>query len=75
MSKINHCADEGWDDGTSEWAEAKFNESKKLERKVIRYALMFLKANFESEDAEDLDLDLDVLHGMLSRMIKRIKEQ
>jgi len=75
MSRVNHCADEGWDDGTSEWAEAKFNESKKLERKVIRYALMFLKANWESEDAEDLEIDPDVLCGMLSRMIKQKEEQ
>jgi hypothetical protein len=68
MSKINHCADEGW-------SEIKFNDSKELERKVIRYALVYLKANFEEEDAEDLEIDDMVLDGMLSRMIKRREEQ
>ena len=57
------------------WAETKFNESKKLEQKIIRYALVYLKANFESEDSEDLGLDLDVLDGTLSRMIKQREEQ
>lgn len=75
MSRVNHCADEGWDDGTSEWAETKINDAKKLEEKITRYALVFFKAYWESEDVEDLDLDPDVLDGMLSRMIKRIEEQ
>ena len=59
----------------NEWTETKFNKSKKVEEKVIRYALLYLKANFESEDAEDLEIDDMVLDGMLSRMIKRMEEQ
>jgi hypothetical protein len=59
----------------NEWTETKFNKSKKVEEKVIRYALVYLKANFESEDAEDLEIDDMVLDGMLSRMIKRMEEQ
>jgi hypothetical protein len=58
----------------NEWAETKFNKSKKVEEKVIRYALVYLKANFESEDAEDLEIDDMVLDGMLSRMIKKMEE-
>tara|TARA_R110000824_G_scaffold1162_1_gene6249 strand:+ start:226 stop:408 length:183 start_codon:yes stop_codon:yes gene_type:complete len=59
----------------NEWTETKFNKSKKVEEKVIRYALVYLKANFESEDAEDLEIDDMVLDGMLSRIIKRMEEQ
>ena len=58
----------------NEWAETKFNKSKKVEEKVIRYALVYLKANFESEDAEDLEIDDMVLDGMLSRMIRKREE-
>ena len=58
----------------NEWAETKFSKSKKLEEKVIRYALVYLKANFEEEDAEDLEIDDMVLDGMLSRMIKKREE-
>ena len=62
--------------GMSEiWTETKFNESKKLQEKVIRYALVFLKANFEEEDAEDLGIDFDVLDGTLGRLIKEREEQ
>ena len=75
MSKINHCADEGWDDGTSDWAETKFNEGKKLEDKVIRYALVYLHANWESTDAEDMEIDDLVLDGTLRRLIKEREEQ
>jgi len=57
------------------WTETKFNESKKLQEKVIRYALVFLKANFEEEDAEDLGVDFDVLDGTLGRLIKEREEQ
>jgi hypothetical protein len=46
-----------------------------LEEKVIRYALLYLKANFEEEDAEDLEMPNTVLDGTLSRMIKQREEQ
>lgn len=58
--------------GVAEMAE--MAENKKLEDKVIRYALVYLKANFEEEDAEDLEIDDMVLDGMLSRMIKKREE-
>ena len=75
MSKYKYWPDDGMTDEYNEWAEKKFNESKKLERKVIRYALVYLKANFEEEDAEDLEIDDMVLDGVLSRMIKQREEQ
>ena len=74
MSRINHCADEGWDDGSSEWAETKFNEDKKLEEKVMRYALVYFHANWEEADAEDMEIDELVLDGTLRRLIKGIEE-
>ncbi len=75
MSRINHCADEGWDDGTSEWAETKINLTKKLEEKVIRYALVYFHANWEEADAEDLEIDELVLDGTLRRLIKQRTEK
>ena len=69
MSRVNHAADEGWDDGRSEWAETKVAENKKLEEKVIRYALVFLHANWEEADAEDLEIDELVLDDTLRRLI------
>ncbi len=74
MSRINHSADEGWDDGTSNWAEMKFNEDKKLEDKVIRYALVYFHANWEEADAEDMEIDELVLDGTLRRLIKEREE-
>ncbi len=66
--RVNHCADEGW-------AETKFNETKKLEEKVIRYALVYLHANWEEADAEDMEIDELVLDGTLSRLIKQRTEK
>jgi len=54
--------------------EDKINESKKLEEKVIRYALVFLHANWEEEDAEDMGIDELVLDGTLRRLIKQREE-
>lgn len=68
MSRVNHCADEGW-------TETKINENKKLEEKVIRYALVYLHANWEEADAEDLEIDELVLDGTLSRLIKQRTEK
>ena len=56
-------------------AETKFNESKKLERKVIRYALVYFHANWEEADAEDLEIDELVLDGTLRRLIKQRTEK
>jgi hypothetical protein len=55
--------------------EDKINESKKLEEKVIRYALVFLHANWEEEDAEDMGIDELVLDGTLRRLIKQREEK
>lgn len=57
------------------WTETKLAENKKLQDKVMRYALVFLKANFEEEDAEDLGIDFNVLDGTLSRLIKERQER
>ena len=51
------------------------NENKKLEEKVIRYALVYLHANWEEADAEDLEIDELVLDGTLRRLIKQRTEK
>ena len=50
-------------------------EDKKLEEKVIRYALVYLHANWEEADAEDLEIDELVLDGTLTRLIKQRTEK
>ena len=50
-------------------------EDKKLEEKVIRYALVYLHANWEEADAEDMEIDELVLDGTLSRLIKQRTEK
>ena len=56
------------------WTETKVAENKKLEEKVIRYALVYLHANWEEADAEDLEIDELVLDGTLRRLIKEREE-
>ena len=73
MSRVNHCADEGWDD--SSWSETKINAQAKIEQDIIRYALVYLHANWEEADAEDMGIDELVLDGTLRRLIKQRKEQ
>jgi hypothetical protein len=61
--------------GMSEnWTETKVAENNKLEEKVIRYALVYLHANWEEADAEDLGIDELVLDGTLRRLIKEREE-
>jgi len=55
----------------SDWTETKINDAKKLEEKVIRYALVFFHANWEEEDAEDMGIDELVLDDTLRRLIKQ----
>lgn len=56
------------------WTETKINDVKKLEEKVIRYALVYFHANWEEADAEDLEIDELVLDGTLRRLIKQREE-
>jgi len=56
------------------WTETKVAENNKLEEKVIRYALVYLHANWEEADAEDLGIDELVLDGTLRRLIKEREE-
>ena len=70
MSKYKYWPDDGMTDEYNEWAEKKFNDAKKLEEKVIRYALVYFHANWEEADAEDLEIDELVLDGTLRRLIK-----
>ena len=57
------------------WTETKVDENKKLEEKVIRYALVYFHANWEEADAEDLEIDELVLDGTLRRLIKQRTEK
>lgn len=66
--RVNHCADEGW-------TETKIEAAKKLEEKVIRYALVFLHANWEEEDAENIGIDEIVLDDTLKNLIKQREEK
>ena len=75
MSKINRWVrplpletDEGW-------AETKINDAKKLEEKVIHYALLYLYVNWEEADTEDLEIDELVLDDTLRRLIKQRTEK
>ena len=72
MSRVNHCADEGWDD--SSWSETKINAQAKIEQDIMRYALVFLSANADDEDAEDLRMSHEELSGTLTRMIRKREE-
>jgi len=75
MSKYKYWPDDGMTDEYNEWAEKKFNDAKKLEEKVIRYALVYFHANWEEADAEDLEIDELVLDGTLRRLIKQRTEK
>ena len=59
---------------SEEWIENKIAKNKKLEQKIIRYALVYLHANWEEADAEDLEIDELVLDGTLRRLIKERDE-
>ena len=48
--------------------------SSELEEKVIRYALVYLNANWEEVDAEDMEINELVLDGTLRRWIKQRTE-
>ena len=50
-------------------------ENKKLEEKVIRYALVYLNEHWDCGDAEDMEIDELVLDGTLRRLIKNKGEE
>lgn len=58
----------------NEWSEAKINAQAKIEQDIIRYALVFLSANADDEDAEDLRMSHEELSGTLTRMIRKREE-
>ena len=50
-------------------------ENKRLEEKVIRYALVYLNEHWDCGDAERLEIEELALDGMLQRLIKQREEQ
>ena len=59
----------------NEWKETKINAQAKIEQDIMRYALVYLHANWEEADAEDLGIDELVLDGTLRRLIKNKGEE
>ena len=59
----------------NEWKETKINAQAKIEQDIMRYALVYLHANWEEADAEDMGIDELVLDGTLRRLIKQREEQ
>ena len=55
--------------------ETKVTENKRLEEKVIRYALVYLNEHWDCGDAEDMEIDELVLDGTLRRLIKNKGEE
>ena len=59
----------------NEWKETKINAQAKIEQDIMRYALVYLHANWEEADAEDMGIDELVLDGTLRRLIKNKGEE
>tara|TARA_R100001377_G_scaffold82853_1_gene63657 strand:+ start:1548 stop:1727 length:180 start_codon:yes stop_codon:yes gene_type:complete len=58
----------------NEWTETKINAQARIEQDIIRYALVFLLANVDDEDEEDLRMSHEELSGTLTRMIRKREE-